>query len=387
MDKDFDFAISGAGIVGGVLALGLCQSGFNVALFDPRLSQKMENTFSGRAFALSMPSRALLTRLGLWQELEAHVEPITSMQITQGQVGQPAQAAIDLRAAEKGQDALAYMIEERDLLGAVRNALEKASVALHPSAIESFEARAQNVELSVHSGPITAQHLVLAEGRKSQNAKAAGFAPQIYDYDQMGIVCALKTERPHAGVAYQNFFAGGPFAVLPLRERKVSLVWSEKTELAQEAIGLDRDGFMGAIRTRMGDVLGELDLITTPKGFPLYLAAPLELNRGRISAIGDCAHQVHPLAGQGLNIGLKDAESFMNTALESRRLGLGVGAGVLFDNWSNDRVGQIGNMAHGLSGLNFLYSNENALLRHVRKLGMSIFQNNKKLRQWAMAMV
>ena len=328
---DLDVAIAGGGPVGLTLALALAQRGFRTGLVDADLAS---GAGEGRAFFVAFGCWRIWRALGLEAELLASAQPVTSVE-AKGQAG-----AISFLASDcKDETVLGYMIEQGPLVAALKSAAT-ASERLtlwagrslgadfaDPRATLPFEAAAQDGgQDGRQGGKITAALVVGCDGARSGVRAAAGIRYEGWDYPARAISTPVTCAKPHDGAARQIFLPSGPMAALPLRDDRINLVWTERSIVAEALMALDDAGFEAELQKRAGDFLPEVKLAGRRHAFPVGLHVADRFHGPRVALAGDSAHQIHPLAGQGLNLGLKDVAALVDVIAEAARVGLDIGA-------------------------------------------------------------
>jgi 2-octaprenyl-3-methyl-6-methoxy-1,4-benzoquinol hydroxylase/2-octaprenylphenol hydroxylase len=317
-----DVTIAGGGVVGAAAALALARAGFAVALVEPREPPpwRAQDEVDLRVFALAPSSARLLDELGAWRDIAAaRAAPYARMQVVDAAGG----ATLDFSASEHGRAELGWIVENRLLQDRLWRALETASVRrLCPARVAGARAEKDRVVLDLADGATLAARIaVAAEGADSTLRAQAGIDCETRDYAQRAVVAHVRTERAHAGIAWQRFLAGGPLALLPLADGRVSIVWSLPEADAHRILHLDDDAFRDELGVASDFHLGRV-LDTTPRaGFPLRLQLARRYRAERLLLLGDAAHVVHPLAGQGVNLGLRDAAELRNVLVDARERG------------------------------------------------------------------
>jgi 2-octaprenylphenol hydroxylase len=321
----YQVVIVGAGLVGAAAALALGRQGLRVALVERHPPQVPDETWDTRIYAISPASQRFLERLGAWQRMDAdRVQPVFRMDIAGDMAG-----SIRLDAYESGVSHLAAIVESGRLQHALWQALQDdGSVALHcPAAIESIERDASFTRLALADGSLLEADLVVgADGAASRIREWAGLGSTLSPYGQSGVVANFECERPHRGTAFQWFFDSDILAWLPLNGgrrfaaegNRLSMVWSTQTHHADELVALDAAALADKVRAAGHDRLGELNLLTPAAAFPLRLIRVEAIVAPGVALIGDAAHGVHPLAGQGVNLGFGDAEALVDTLVQHR---------------------------------------------------------------------
>lgn len=374
----FDVAIAGGGFSGRTLALALAKlapESLRVALVDTE-PPGIAGASDARALALSASSKNLLSVLGLWTAIEPGAQPIQSIEITDSpldSVLRPHFLGFDEELKAGG--ASAYLVEHGDLTRALAEAVasEPRIETFAPDSVLDFATDPFCVETRLASGElIEACLLVAADGKRSRLRERAAIKCVGWSYPQVGIVVAVAHELPHHGKAVQHFLPSGPFAILPLKGNRSSIVWTETKEDAERIMALDDAGFLAELVRRFGHRLGEISLAGPRQSFPLELQIARRFAADRLALIGDAAHVVHPLAGQGLNIGLRDVAALAETIVEAARLGLDIGAPPQLERYERWRRFDSAFSAAVMDGLNRLFSNDSAPLRALRDLGLGL---------------
>ena len=373
----FDVAIVGGGLVGAVA--GLCFERFGGDDFQTLILERGPfaalGTGVGRAYALSHSSKVLFEMLGLWEAMAPFAQPIVDIDITDSVLESPLRPVFlqfsgEIALGQVG----AYIIEHEALAGPVYKALGEADnvTVLDECAFGGFHAEPQNVTLRVDGAEVAADLLIGADGRGSQVREGAEIKVHRSDYEQDGVVVTVDLSKPHEGRAVQHFLPSGPFAILPLPGDQASLVWTEKRGVAGEMCALADEAFEAEINKRFSPRLGTVKLAGPRQHFPLSLLLAHSFIADRVALIGDAAHGVHPLAGQGMNIGFRDVAALVEIVLETRRLGLDFGNAVALERYQQWRRFDGVMSAFAMDGLNRLFSNDNGFLQEVRGFGLRL---------------
>jgi 2-octaprenyl-6-methoxyphenol hydroxylase len=378
--QSYDVVIAGGGFAGRTLALVLAKQapqGFRIALVDAEPpTAGVDGPEDARALALSAATKSLMSVLGLWQMLAPNAQPICSIEITDS----PLKA--DLRPhflgfddELEGAEPSAYIVEAGDLARVLAAAVaeEKAIEALAPETVNDFVVSPFAVAAKLgRGGEIGARLLVAADGKRSRLRERAGIKRVGWSYPQMGIVTTVAHEKPHRGKAVQHFLPAGPFAILPLTGNRSSIVWTEDAAESEAIMAMSEAGFVAELTNRFGHRLGEIALAGPRQSFPLDLQIARSFVADRLALIGDAAHVVHPLAGQGLNIGMRDVAALAETIVESARLGLDIGGAAQLERYERWRRFDSAFSAAVMDGLNRLFSNDSAPLRVLRDLALGL---------------
>jgi 2-octaprenyl-6-methoxyphenol hydroxylase len=377
MQGPSDILIVGGGLTGPSLVLALAQGGFSVTLIDALpLSARAAEGFDGRSYALALASARLLSALGLWKALEDKAQPILEVVASDGRAGEgaaPFFLAFDAAEIEDGP--MGYMIEDRFLRPALLAALAENPRIRHIAgrAVVAQEPAPGGIAVSLDTGErLSARLLVGADGRDSGTARRAGIGRVEWEYGQTALVCAIAHERPHGGAAHQLFLPEGPLAILPLPGNRASIVWSERTPRAREIAALSEGDYLAVLRPRVGDFLGEIRLDGARFSYPLGLSLAYALTAPRIVLLGDAGHGIHPIAGQGLNLGLRDAGALAEVLILAKRRGEDPGAADVLARYAAWRGFDNTALALATDGFNRLVSNDNPLLRAVRDAGLGL---------------
>ncbi len=386
-DSKVDVAIAGGSFVGLALALALARSapaGFRVVVIDAAPPQAAPA--DARASALTAASRRLLEVLDVWPALASEAQPIRHIDITDSALNTPIRPLVlhFETELEPGEPA-AHMVENAHLRAALMAAVDRVQGIrlLAPRRVESFSAGEAGVTAVLDDGTrLEAGLLVAADGRNSTLRKQAGIRTIGWSYAQSGIVTTVAHERPHDGHAVQHFLPAGPFAILPLTGNRASLVWTEERERAQALIALDDDAFLQELTRRFGHRLGRLTLAGPRAAYPLAMHVARRFIAERLALVGDAAHGVHPLAGQGLNIGLRDVAALTEVAVEAARLGLDIGSEPVLERYEGWRRFDSAFSAAAMDGLNRLFSNNSAPLRSLRTFGLGVVDRVPSLKRF-----
>jgi 2-octaprenyl-6-methoxyphenol hydroxylase len=383
---DTDVIIAGGGLNGTSLALSLAQHGLCVALVDPvPESVRSDDAFDGRGYALSIASQRLLAAIGIWPLVAQDSQPILHIQVTDGRAGEGASALmLEFDHAEIEEGPMGYMLEDRRLRPALM-----AAVAAVPGirrmtgvSVTDHAATASGVGVTLSDGSaLTAAVLVGCDGKASPTAKRCGIRRWGHDYGQTSLVCAVDHERPHGGTAYQFFMPHGPLAILPLPGNRSSIVWTETTADAARIATLPDADFLAELRPRFGSFLGEIALAGRRFSYPLSLSLAHDFIAERVALLGDAAHAVHPVAGQGLNAGLKDVGALTEVLVEAHRRGEDIGRSDVLKRYQRWRHFDVTRLALATDATVRLFSNDNPLLRLGRDLGLSLVNGLAPLRR------
>lgn len=386
----YDVIIAGGGFAGGTLALALAKltpKDFRVALVDtaPR-DTGAHRPPDARGLALSAATKSLLEAIGLWPSLADKAQPICAIDITDSPLNaslRPHFLGFDEEMRTGAPEA--YLVEAGDLLHAIDAAItEEDAIALFaPDSVETYETDAFGLHAKLASGEtLEAPLLVTADGKRSRLREQAGIKCIGWSYPQLGIVATVAHERPHHGKAVQHFLPAGPFAILPLKGNRSSIVWTEEKAKGEELMAGSEAAFATELSRRFGHRLGAITLEGPHQAFPLEFQMARSFVADRLALIGDAAHAVHPLAGQGLNIGMRDVAALTETIVDALRLGLDIGAAITLERYQRWRRFDSAFSGTVMDGLNRLFSNDNAPLRALRDLGLGLVDRAPGLKRF-----
>ena len=366
-----DVAVVGAGMVGLVFGCALARAGLRAVLIDrvaPETAVAAE--FDGRASAIAYASQRMLDSVGLWHRIAPRAQPILEIRVSDG----ASPLFLHFDHADLGAAPLGYLVENRDIraaLHAARGRLPDLTL-IAPAAITNIERGAGHARITLSDGrTVRAQLVVAADGVRSPTREAAGMRTVGWRYKQTGIVCTVAHTAPHRGIAHERFLPSGPFAILPLIGDRSSLVWTERSDLAPAMMELDDAAFEAEVRARLGDFLGEITVTGPRWSYPLALHHALTYVSHRLALIGDAAHGVHPIAGQGLNMGLRDAAALAERLVDARRLGRDLGEADVLTSFERWRRFDNTVLLAVTDGLNRLFSNSIPPVRLARDVGLA----------------
>lgn len=397
MTYDADVIIAGAGMAGATLGLALASGGLSAILVDPApFDTQLAPTFDGRSSAIAYASYRQWRTLGLGPSLDPHAQRIEQILVTDGRTPGAATGGASpfyLRfesseiAGRTEGEPLGYLIENRR----TRVALSEAVLAnprltvLAPVRVEGVVTSPAGAEVTLSDGRVLRAPLVVgAEGRASVVRKAMGIGTIAWDYPQSGVVATVKLEHDHQGVAYEYFLPGGPFAILPLTEQRASLVWTEKRDRAEALRHARPEVFHAHLHRRFGEFLGHVETVGPTFVYPLSLLLAERMTAERAVLMGDAAHGVHPIAGQGLNLGLKDAAALAEVLVEAARLGEDLGGAAVLERYARWRRFDNTTLALGFDAFVHLFSNDNPLLRLARGAGLAVVNRIAPARKFFM---
>jgi 2-octaprenyl-6-methoxyphenol hydroxylase len=385
MAHDADILIVGGGLNGPCLAIALAKSGLSSIVIDALPEDtRMAAEFDGRSYALALASVRMLGALGLWGTLEDNAQPMLEIKASDGRAGEGAAPQfLHFDHAEIEEGPMGHMLEDRHLRRALLSAMASQPLITHmPATKVVAQDTSRSAQVTLDDGrTLTARLLIGADGRRSDTAERAGILRRGWDYGQTALVCAIAHELPHHGIAHQFFMPAGPLAILPLPGNRSSIVWSERTVRAAEIAAMGDDDYLDALRPAFGDFRGEITLAGARYSYPLSLSIADRFVAPRLALVGDAAHGVHPIAGQGLNLGLRDVAALAEVLTDAGRRGEDIAAPDVLARYQSWRRFDTTAMAVATDSFNRLFSNDNPLLRAARDIGMGLVQSAPALRR------
>lgn len=381
-----DVIIVGGGLAGPVLALALASGGVRCVVIDAEpAATHADPDFDGRAYAISLSSRRMLDVLGLWRSAAAEAETIAEIRISDGRAGEGA-SPLDLHfhGQEIDEGPMGHIVEDRVLRRVVLAAMAASERIEHRTGgrVIGQEPGPGRIRIQLDDGSrIEAPLAVGCDGRASGTARRAGISRLGRDYRQTSLVCAVTHERPHGGVAHQFFLPSGPLAILPLPGNRSSIVWTETRERAAIIHALPPEAYLEELRPRFGDFLGPIGLSGRRYAYPLNLTLATQFTAPRIALVGDAAHGVHPLAGQGLNLGLRDVAALAEILVAARRRGEDLGSATVLEGYARWRRVDTAMLVAATDTINRVFSNDNPLLRLGRDLGLGLINRLPPVRR------
>ena len=375
-----EILIVGGGLVGLTLAISAAQSGFRVVVIDRDVPDNSTGAdFDGRVSSVAAGSANLFKTLGLWGMVSSEAQPIHQIRVSDGQ----APRFLHYDSDDLGGQAMGYIVENRILRRALHEVAKREDriVLKTGTSLERLETDSFRVTALLSDGTLARAPLVVAaDGRASSVRTSVGIGATRKDYGQMGLVCTVAHELDHEGIAHERFLRGGPFAILPMKGKRSSLVWTERTELARELLKVKAETFLDELRWRFGDFLGDLGLAGRVWSYPLSLTMAKDLVAQRTALVGDAAHAIHPIAGQGLNLGLRDAAVLVEVMADARYLGLDIGDQGTLRRYSRWRRFDGLTMALVTDGLNRLFAHDSEIFRVMRNAGLTAVNSNRPLK-------
>ena len=367
--------IAGGAFVGLSLAVALRQGlgpDFPIVVADPAL--KADKSTDVRASAIVAACRRLFESLGIWDAVKDEAQPINEMIVTDSDVSDATRPTfLNFGGDVSPGEPFAHMVENRHLIDALTARARRENISLRATSVTDFTNAPDHVDVTFADGAHQeALLLVAADGARSKLRARANIATHGWDYDQSGIVVSVEHERPHHGRAEEHFLPAGPFAILPLKGNRSSLVWTESRKDAERMVALPADEFHAELEKRFGLHLGDIKTSGTPRAFPLGYFVARSFIGERLALVGDAAHLIHPIAGQGLNMGLKDVAALAEVIVDAMRLGQDPGGADVLDQYQRWRRFDTMSMGVATNVLNGLFSNNSHLLRTVRDIGLGL---------------
>lgn len=379
-----DVLIVGGGLAGLSLAVALGSAGIDVTVAErASLDATVDPGFDGRVTAIAYASWRLLGAIGAWRYMEAHAQPILDIRVTDGAA--PVFLNFDHRAL--GSEPFGYLVENRHIrLGLLRTIQDLGTVHLHyPATVDRMDVHPGGATVHFGArGALRASLVVAADGRKSPLREAAGIKVLGRGYAETGIVTTIEHEKDHLGIAHERFLPAGPFAVLPIAGRRSSLVWSEKHHVARAMLALGDDAFNAEIARRMEGFLGEVRAVGPRFSYPYAVHVADRFCADRLALVGDAAHGIHPIAGQGLNLGWRDVAALAEPLVDTARLGLDIGSPLVLERYDRWRRVDTLTLAAVTDSLNALFTNDIAPVRLLRDAGLAVVNRIDPLKRFFM---
>lgn len=370
-----DIVIAGAGYVGMTTAVAIKTGApqLVVTIIDAAPAGQWKK--DPRASAIAAAATRMLEQLGCWQAIKADAQPINDMVITDSRVSDPVRPVFLTFDGEVNPgEPFAHMVENKVLNASLHaKAAELGIHVIEGCGVETFTTAANAVTVTLADGRVLETRLLIgADGVRSKMRDQAGIKTVHWSYGQSGIVCNVSHERPHEGRAIEHFLPAGPFAILPLKGNRSSLVWAERTEDANRLIAQDDFVFEAELEQRFGHHLGEIRVEGNRRAFPLGLTLAREFVKPRFALVGDAAHGIHPIAGQGLNLGFRDAATLAQVIVDTERLGLDIGSFAALEKYQTWRRFDTLQMGVSTDVLTRLFSSDNLALRTMRDIGLGL---------------
>ena len=370
-----DVVIAGGGFAGLALGIALRQglgSAFAIIVADPFIGR--DGSGDPRASAIAAGARRLFETIGVWEAVAQEAQPILDMAVTDSRLTDKMRPVfLSFGGEVEPGEPFAHMIENRDLVAALTAKARSLAIDLQSAAVTGFESGSGHIAVRFPDGACTAARLlVAADGARSRLRELAGIPTYGWNYPQSAIVTNVAHERDHGGRACEHFLPAGPFAILPLKGRRCSIVWTEEAEAAERIVALPDDVFHAELERRFGLELGEIEVISPRRVHPLGYSVARSFIGERLALIGDAAHVIHPIAGQGLNMGLRDVAALAEAIVDAVRLGLDPGSSEVLERYQRWRRFDTMMMGMATDGLNRLFSNRSDALRILRDVGLGM---------------
>jgi 2-octaprenyl-6-methoxyphenol hydroxylase len=380
-----DLLIAGGGLPGLALAIALRQAlgeTFAVAVADPAFARQGVN--DPRASAIAAAARHLLNSIGVWDALDAGAQPILDMTVTDSRLNDVLRPVYLSFAGEVAPgEPFAHMVENAPLIEALVAKARENGIPLLPHGVADFSQQSARIDARLADGSAySARLLVAADGARSRLREQTGIAKVAWTYRQSAIVTTVAHERDHGGRAQEHFFPAGPFAILPLKRNRASIVWTEETREAERIVALPDAEFMTEFERRSCLELGDITLAGPRRVFPLGFMMARSFIAERLALVGDAAHVIHPIAGQGLNIGLRDVAALAEAIVDAARLGLDIGGTTVLERYQRWRRFDTAAMGLATDGLNRLFSNQSDALRLARDIGLGLVDRMPALKSF-----
>ncbi len=380
-----DMLVVGGGYVGLAAAVAVKQAAPHLQVEVVEAAPKSVWEKDERASAIIAAASRMLTVLGVWDEIAQNAQPINRMIVTDSRTSDPVRPVFLTfdGEVEAGQP-FAHMVMNVDMVRALRGQAARLGISIrHGLSAIAFQTGTTRSTVSLSDGSVVETRLLVAcDGVRSKLRDMAGIRTVTWDYGQSGIVTTVAHERPHEGVAEEHFLPSGPFAILPLTDNRSSLVWTERTADADRLVASDDLVFEEELQRRFGNKLGELRVVGSKRAFPLGLTLARAFVAPRLALAGDAAHGIHPISGQGLNLGFKDVAALAETIVEADRLGLDIGALNVLERYQSWRRFDTFRMGVTTDVLNRLFSNDITPIRIARDFGLGLVERMPKLKSF-----
>lgn len=371
---NYDVIISGGGLLGLITAIGLSCDSVSVAVIEKNSLPRVVD--DNRAFAISQGSKKILEKLGIWQFIESEAEPILDICILDA-------VTVHYNHKMVGEEPMGYVINNATIWNAINNNFLNKLNIYSPHSYKTIACDSGYVEVILDNNQeLISSLLICAEGKNSKLPELFSIPTAKFDYKQSSIVFNVKHELHHQNLAVERFFPGGPFAILPIKDGYTSsIVWTEKSGISKMLMDLSEEEFIIELKKRFGSYLGKIKLEGERKLYPLSFVFAKKLYKGRVLLIGDAAHSIHPVAGQGLNLGIRDVESVIKHIVAAKASGIDVGSSYLLKKISRNRYFDNFTMALATDGLNRMFSNRIFCAKALRNLGLIAVENSNFLKK------
>ena len=381
MKRKFDIIVIGAGINGKVMSLAAAHQGFSVGLIDQKkIFEDTLQKFDGRAYAVAFSSVRMLKNLNLWDQISKTAQPVLNIKVSHGTLtGGPSSSSITFKNADIEESPMAQMVEDRYLRHCLSAEIEKnnlVEVIEQKQVRQIVDYKAQKQLILSDSSKIQTSLVVASDGVKSHISKTMGIRKTGWSYKQSGLVCAVQHEYCSKNTAYQHFLPEGPLAILPLQDNIASIVWTENSQNASIIAKMSDNEYLETLHKRFGDFLGQLKLTGKRFSFPLSLSIAEKYVTNNFAVIGDAAHGYHPIAGQGLNAGLRDVAALLDIITSARDRGENFSSLNVLNRYQEWRRFDNQTLGFATDNFNKMFSSYNPLLRSVRNFGMNIIDKS-----------
>ena len=420
-DDEAELIVVGGGLVGLTLAIACAEGGIRTIVVEAESAEAVvSSAYDGRSAAIAYGSQQVLQAIGAWDGIAPHAQPILDIRVTDGgwhikgeshgyvhyshldlldrkPAAQPSDPDIIMACEpEPAAAPFGYIVENRVTRIALLARAQHCANLKHlaPHMVTALDLASDAARVTLQDGSVlTAQLVVAADGKQSALRRMAGIAAREFGYSQTAIVCTVTHEKPHNGVAHEHFLPAGPFAMLPMTEEirtdgtvrhRSSIVWSEDPRLVPMLLQLDDDAFGKEIERRFGSSLGQVRPLGLRFSYPLTMVLADTYVRPRFALTGDAAHGIHPIAGQGFNLGVRDVAALAEVLVDAARAGLDLGAMEVLDRYARWRRFDNLMLSTFMDGLTRLFSNDFPPLRMARDLGFAIFNRTMPLKRLAM---
>lgn len=383
INQHTEISIVGAGMVGSAAALSLARAGFNITLIEANEApQWSDENYGLRVSAISASSERLLAEIGAWKViLQRRASPYEAMHVWDAS----GSGCLDFYAADSGQASLGYIVEN-NLINATLIELIDAMPnirLMNGARLSGMTWKDGAIQIGLDNGNEIASSLVLAaDGGNSQVRRYCGIGSSLHDYQQTGIVARVRTTLPHENTAWQRFLPTGPLAFLPLADGSCSIVWSADTEFAADLLALDDEMFSHQLADAFQHRLGDVEMLSPRAGFPLMLANAESYSTDRVVLLGDAAHRVHPLAGQGVNLGFQDVIDFTSILLEGKQNQRAIADPLYLRKYARSRRADASIMLAGMDTIQRVFVSHNIGVRKSRNLAMGMINHIPGLKQF-----
>ena len=366
-----EVTIAGGGLIGLSLGIALARAGIKTVVVDSQNPAHARSAkFDGRVCSIALGSQRIFKGINLWDDMAANAEPIREIRVSD----QDSTQFLHYDHIDIGTEPLGWILENRHTRIALIDAAQECPnlTYLAPCSALSFEILESQTCIRLNNGSSVKSKLAIAaDGKNSRLREEAEIRVKEKSYGQIGIVCTVNHSNPHRGIAHERFLAGGPFAILPMPNDQSSIVWTEKTEIAKQILEVNEHEFLTQLESRFGKFLGSLRVTGQRWSYPISLTHALKYTSQRLALVGDAAHSIHPLAGQGFNLGIRDVAVLAELIVDHYRLGMDIGNPALLEEYEKRRQFDVLSLIAVTDGLNSLFSNNIEALRIVRDMGLA----------------